>query len=478
MALPDLKLRVSPEEISPLAQRLKDLDYTEGAIADLLGIWDLSLLDAGELPRYLWQCRQHDSDLSHLTQLFLLGEGLSRKRVSDLLGRDAVSALMLCGVLFRRSGDLFSRVVLYPCLGHFLFTDYWVTQGQDPGQVYELGTDSFVLARVTPRHRVRRALDLCTGSGIHAILSASVCEHSSAVDINPRALEYTKLNAALNGVHCSTHLGDLYQALEEGETYDLITANPPYVPSPDEAVLVHRSAGETGEEVPERLVAGLPSRLSSGGLFSMVLEYPVLQHEDYLDRLERWLGEDQGWGIIVLSFGEKSVGAYIKLHVGPADDYHDKFSSYLDSYTKQGIVSVDFANVYITRGEPGAPNWKLKKTTYWPNGSRAQHIHEWLQVQSHYRSSSWRPDPNWKPKLSPYYKTLWRDREFTAGFLEAVDKKWMPPDPLNADEAELLFDMRGEQTVTELLAAWLAKGRDEESFRQAFRGLGLQMAVN
>lgn len=476
MALPHLKLRVRPEEIALLARRLDNFSYTEGAVAELLGLWDLSQMDAGELPNYIWRCRQNDSDLAALVLLFLLGEGLPAERVTKLLGREVPAALMQCGVLFRKSGTLYSQVVLYPCLGHYFFTDYWVTKGQAEGQVYELGTDSFVLARLTPRKGHERALDLCTGSGIHAILSASSCKSAVAVDINPRALEYTEFNAALNSVHCQTQLADLYSLLET-ESFDLITANPPYVPSPDAEVLVHRSAGETGEEIPERLVAGLSKHLSKGGLFSMILEYPVLKGDDYLDRLERWLGEDYGWGLALLSFGEKPVGSYINKHMGPSLDYNAKFQSYLKSYTAQGISSIDFAQVFIFREHALHSNWKVRKTTLWPIKNLADNMAAWLSGYSRYSSPDWTPDPHWRPKLSPYYKTLWRDWDHSQGTLEASEQNGLPSETLNADEAELLSHMRGQTSVAQLRDLWSSMDRDEDSFLKAFRGLGLRFAL-
>lgn len=473
MGLPDLKLRVEPEELAVLADKLTDLGYEEAAIAKKLEIWDISQMDARELPGYIYKCKQDGSELAQLILLFLLGEGVSSESLGKLIGRPTISDLLLCGVLFRQSGEFFSKVVLYPCRGRFFFTDYWVTQGQTPGQVYELGTDSFVLARLTPRYKNQKCLDLCTGSGIHAILSAGECAESDCVDINPRALEYTRFNAALNRVEVKAQLSDLYTEVA-GRKFDLITANPPYVPSPDSEMLIHRSAGETGEEVPERLVAGLPEHLAPGGMFSMILEYPVLKSETYLDRLERWLGQDKGWGIAVLSFGEKSIDSYIKMHMGPSENYNALYESYLKSYDQQGIASIDFANVFILRENTSHPNWKVKRKTFWPNITIIKQMEDWLQSQSTYLNPDWSPDPEWKPKLSDYYKTLWRDWDHTSGLLEAEDHNWLPGDKLNKDEAELMSLMRGEMTVKQVREAWTGT---EEEFMEAFRNLGLRFAL-
>ena len=42
MALPQLKLRVEPEEMAKLATRLTELGYEESAVAEILGLWDIS----------------------------------------------------------------------------------------------------------------------------------------------------------------------------------------------------------------------------------------------------------------------------------------------------------------------------------------------------------------------------------------------------------------------------------------------------
>src|SRR5262249_60197651 len=86
---------------------------------------------------------------------------------------------------------------------------------------------------LTPRPRVSRAVDVGTGSGIHALLAARHAKHVVAIDVNPRALGYTALNAALNGldnVECRN--GSFFDPVA-GETFGLITCNAPFVVSPE-----------------------------------------------------------------------------------------------------------------------------------------------------------------------------------------------------------------------------------------------------
>jgi release factor glutamine methyltransferase len=75
-------------------------------------------------------------------------------------------------------------------------------------------------------------LDVGCGSGILTILAALKAKRVVAVDINPKALECTVKNAQLNGVkdRVEVRLGNLFSPLKNGEKFDLIVFNPPYLP--------------------------------------------------------------------------------------------------------------------------------------------------------------------------------------------------------------------------------------------------------
>lgn len=478
MALPDFRLEVSPEELAPLAARLNELGYSEEFVRELMGTKDTSEMVGGQLPFYQRRCYDNGSPAALLVAFFLLGEGLTKEQLLDLLGAELTGVLVKCRAIVGFSGVFTCQVTLYPCQGRYFFTDFWYTVGQQPpGKIYEIGTDSYVLSRTTPRDSAKNTLDLCTGSGIHAILSASIAP-ATAVDINPRALEYTKINAALNSVQVETHLGDLYSCLEGQRKFDLITANPPFVPSPDPVVLIHRSPGESGEEVTEQIVAGLPQRLTDDGLLSMILEYPVIENDDYADRLERWLGQTSGWGIAVLWYIERPLGEYVVAHMGPVPSYRETFEKYLDSYRRHGIVAIRFASVFIKRLAPGTPNWKVTEGTVWPKFSIDSQIHDWLTCLTRYHDPNWSPDPDWTPRLSEYYLSVWRDWDDARGVLEPSVNNWIQPTPLDADETELLMRLKsGQRSVRELLAEWAEDGLEKETFYKVLRSVGLRRAL-
>jgi len=120
-----------------------------------------------------------------------------------------------------------------------------------------------------------RILDLGTGSGCVAIACAKQLPDAAvtATDVSEAALEVAAQNAARHGVADRIRFlpGDLFAPLAEGERFDLILSNPPYVPDGQAtAVAAHEPhlalyAGASGLDVIERMLAAAPGHLSDGG---------------------------------------------------------------------------------------------------------------------------------------------------------------------------------------------------------------------
>ncbi len=84
------------------------------------------------------------------------------------------------------------------------------------------------------KDRKKKVLDICTGSGCIAVSLAVLggYEDVTATDLSPEALRLAKENAErlLDGSRRFRLLqGDLFEPVHE--TYDIITANPPYIPT-------------------------------------------------------------------------------------------------------------------------------------------------------------------------------------------------------------------------------------------------------
>ena len=82
----------------------------------------------------------------------------------------------------------------------------------------------------------RRVLDLCCGSGALGLVAARVFASAEVdlVDVNAVAVAIAQENAASAGASISNRIrvieSDLFAALD-GERYDLVLCNPPYVPT-------------------------------------------------------------------------------------------------------------------------------------------------------------------------------------------------------------------------------------------------------
>jgi release factor glutamine methyltransferase len=143
------------------------------------------------------------------------------------------------------------------------------------------------LSRTETRSMYGRALDLCTGSGCVAIAFAHQRRtwHTTASDVSPEAAALCWENALRAGVahHFRVLSGDLFAVLDAGERFELITANPPYIPTGEIAELqpdirefeprLALDGGADGLDVIRRIVEQAPERLTPGGLLALEVAY-------------------------------------------------------------------------------------------------------------------------------------------------------------------------------------------------------------
>lgn len=145
-----------------------------------------------------------------------------------------------------------------------------------PG-VFRPISDSWLLARVLHEEALApgsRVLELCTGSGVIATSAALDGCEVTAVDVSRRAVLSAKLNARVNGVGLRALRGDLFAPVE-GERFDAIVANPPYVPAEDDALPergLRRAwdAGRDGRVLLDRICREVPEHLTAGGVVLLV----------------------------------------------------------------------------------------------------------------------------------------------------------------------------------------------------------------
>jgi release factor glutamine methyltransferase len=139
------------------------------------------------------------------------------------------------------------------------------------------------LARTRERHLHGRALDVCTGSGCVAIAFAKERPtwQVTGSDISNDALEVARHNALRLGAIWNVDFlhSDLLSDIDREARFDLITANPPYIPEGDLQTLSpdirdHEPTcaligGPDGLALLRRLVRAAPELLAPGGMLAL-----------------------------------------------------------------------------------------------------------------------------------------------------------------------------------------------------------------
>jgi methylase of polypeptide subunit release factors len=271
---PDLEVAAS------LGEHLRALRYDERAIERLLGE-DGAAADLGE--SVVYARRLPDDELGMAVRLLLLARPVRAASFG------AAAELERLGLATRDGDLLVPRARVVPTEGVYLAFDTF-SRGEDdpPGWVASFSPTAYWLASLTPRRRVARALDIGTGNGVHALLAARHAGSVVATDVNPRALAFTRISAAVNGIeNVETRLGSLFEPVA-GETFDLITCNAPYVISPERR-WQYRDGGLPGDELSRQVVTSAAGHLADDGFASVLVSWLAESPDEPDEHVHRWL---------------------------------------------------------------------------------------------------------------------------------------------------------------------------------------------
>ena len=273
-----------------VGRALRALRYNEESIVNLLGedgpaagLSDVAVFDR----------RLPDSPLGDAARLLLLQIAITRDDAVAALGDEGLDALLTTQIA-RADGDrIVPRGRVVPAEGLLMsFAGFAVGDDDPHGYVASYTPTASWLAALTPRRRFGRALDIGTGSGAQALLASRHSRHVVATDLNPRAVAFTSLNAALNGIdNVEVRLGSLFEPVA-GETFDLITCNAPYVVSPEDRWQYRDASGFEADQLSQTVVTQAPRYLNDGGFACMLVSWLAESEESQDVRVERWLADN------------------------------------------------------------------------------------------------------------------------------------------------------------------------------------------
>ncbi len=363
-----------PAVAAPLREALVRSNYNTGGVMVALGS------ASPEFPRAeapVKARRLGSDDLAVLVALFLLGLDVDADRARAALAPAGVDELVAGGLIgIDGDGRASSPIRITPFEDILLAHDPEAIGDPEADIVTGLNSAARTLASLTPRRPAGRALDIGTGSGVQALLAATHCEHVIATDVNPRALAFTALGAALSGFsHVECREGSFFDPVA-GETFDLVVSNPPYVISPD-AQLVYRDGGLERDEVSRIAITGAASHLAEGGL---AVELANWVHEPLgpWDRpLRDWL-EGSGCDALLLHYMTEDGLDYAaqwttRDRLDPTA-HGEALDRWTDYYREQGITALASGAVALRRAGRATPLVVTAEMATGPSGNAGEHL--------------------------------------------------------------------------------------------------------
>ena len=225
-----------------------------------------------------------------LVRLFILGCTTSEEAARRALLPANIEHLIESGLIVRAGEGVRAVAKLEPWRSFFLLSDFLPPEGESlPCDFVMRGTSpsSISLTRLTFRNRVKTTLDVGTGAGIHALLAAAHSGQVVATDINPRALNFARMNAQLNGIeNISFRQGSLFEPVAD-EKFDLIVSNPPFIISP-ESSLMFQNPGMGEDAISELMVRESAAHLNETGCAISLISWCHEEDNDWSERPCRW----------------------------------------------------------------------------------------------------------------------------------------------------------------------------------------------
>lgn len=367
---------MDPAHVDALARDLAAAGLTGEGVRALIGEHAEAALARMVAEPARRAARRQPGPRATLLRAFVLGDAVPEADVADALPSLGVDGAIALGIAERRTTGGASSVAPLVAIRPHAYRDalgageWWIASDLDelagvtplrPDHVLGVGGAARTLAALLPPVATGRALDLGTGCGVIALHLRRLADHVVATDISERALWFTAMNARLNGVDgIATRLGSLFEPVE-GERFDLIASNPPFVITPRaEGVPAYeyRDAGATGDALMAAVVAGLAAHLAPGGHARLLGNWETIGDEPGLDRVRTWRSDELDVWAVEREALDPVRYAELWLRDGgtlPRDDAHDALlDAWLDDFDARGVRSVGMGWLALRRPAPGA----------------------------------------------------------------------------------------------------------------------------
>ncbi|MEO9138689.1 MAG: methyltransferase [Jatrophihabitans sp.] len=388
---------LGPADLARLRTALDD--FTVDAVSQTLGPVGDAALGRGDRAGVARQLDTAvDARLAALLRLFLLGAEVEEKDARRALHPLDLAAADAAGLVGVSAGACRALLDVRPYAeasdsgpGWWVVSDFGsdVRTGKlAADHVLGIGAAALTLAQATPRDQVRHALDVGTGCGVQALHLGQHAARVTATDISRRALRLAATTAALSDQSWDLRAGSLLAPVD-GELFDLVVANPPFVVSPGAAEHEYRDSGLPGDEVCRRLVSGLPGILAAGGTAQLLANWIIPADGDWQERVSGWLtgsGCDAWVWQREIADPSEYVAMWLRdagLHPH-APGWNRRYDDWLDWFAAHGVAGVGMGMVTLWRrpdGDPPSPVLVLEDVRQAVQQPVGQHLPDWVARQ-------------------------------------------------------------------------------------------------
>ncbi len=313
-------------------------------------------------------------------QLFTQGDPVHYDEVRGALGDELAELARLGGLLLGIDGEEFVRSaaciaqVELPSVVAWVASDFgW--QDLEPAYVGGPGNAALTLAKaMVPPSGAGLAVDMGTGSGALAVMLAGGFEDVVVTDVNPRALAYAELTAALNDLRWQCRLGSFTAALPLTPEPAYVVANPPFVLGNPDRTNRFRDALD-GARQPFRLVEELSQVLADGGVGQFLANWAYLADGD--DPVAPLLthAADHDCDILVIERAMVDLPTYVDLWT---EDRGGRHRAWVDRLAEAGVRAIGTGIVTLRRRHSGDPFYAVQRRREESDGAFGASLGRWL----------------------------------------------------------------------------------------------------
>ena len=359
--------------------------------------------------------------LNLLLRGFLLNDPLDTAESASLIPSWFTELVLSCGLARREGQKLIAEATLFPGDSFLAVCDPPARiEAQDPEAVLWPNPTTKLLLNFTIRRHSRATLDLGTGNAMQAISAAAYSDQVVATDLNPRAVEYAKFTARLNGtenVECLT--GDGFAPVT-GRKFDLIVSNPPFFIRPSHMFLFCDNPMDL-DGLCRRFVKKSPEHLYEGGYFQLLCEWAVVKGQSMQERVAEWL-QDTGCDAFVIKGHTQDLSEYAQELISRAGTSSERdaelYATYMEYYRSRKVEAIQDGAIAMRKRS--GRNWiMIEDIPEIPKGPFGESVQAMFSARdfldSHVSDEKMLAT---KPRLAPYAQL--------EQFFQPAEGRWQP----------------------------------------------------